>query len=84
MKIGVLYPCTESARFLSAKLLETGYTVTFFCPDQFDVDIASSMIEELKLLGKEQDRLRSQEKSFSVMRFKNMADCRALGEYRIF
>ena len=81
MKIGVLYPCTESARFLSAKLLENGYVVTFFCPDKFDVDIASSMIEELKLIGKEQDNRRSRENSFSVMRFKNMADCQALGEY---
>ena len=80
MKVGVLYPYTESARFLAAKLLDTGFVVTFFCPEKFDGDIASSMITLLTLLGNEQDDLRRQVNLFSLMRSKNLIDCQALGE----
>ena len=80
MKIGVLFAHTESARFLSARLLETFYDVCLFLPDKFDVDMAENIIAELKILGKEQDLLSKKEKSFTVMRFKDMADCQAVGK----
>ena len=81
MKVAMLFPKSESCRFISAKLLETAYAVTFYCPDKVDLDWASNMIFELNVLGKEQDELRSNdESSFNVAKDNNLEDCDFIGE----
>ena len=46
MKVAILFPNTETARFLAIRLLESGSEVAFFCPDTLDVDLALNMIYE--------------------------------------
>ena len=79
MRVGFLFPSSETARFIAAKLLETGYDVVFYCPDVFDLDIASNIIYELNILGKEQNNMRGTEKSFSVQRYNNLRECDIIG-----
>ena len=49
MKVAVLFPKSEACRFISSKLLETAYSVTFYCPDKVDLDRAWNMIFELNV-----------------------------------
>ena len=79
MKIAILFPNTETSRFLGIKLLESGYEVVFFCPDTLDVDLAQNMIFECNMVGMEQDNLRETEKSFTVERF-DVSDCNVIGK----
>ena len=44
MKVGILFPNSETSRFLAIKLLETGYDVVYFCPNTLDLDRANNMI----------------------------------------
>ena len=78
MKVGIIYPNTETSRYLSIRLLENGFDVAFLCPDNIDRDLAQNMIIECNMVGHEQDSLRNKEKSFSVERY-DMSDCDALG-----
>ena len=52
MKVGIIYPNTETSRALFAKLLENGIKVKFLCPAAFDVDFAQNYIFELNMIGK--------------------------------
>ena len=83
MKIAVLYPNSESCRYISAKLIETGYTVRFYCPDKVDLDMASNIIFEMNVLSKEQEQLRGSELDepfFEVLKDQNLEDCDIIGE----
>ena len=62
MKVCYIFPNNASARFSAAKLLETGYDVVFYCPESTDVDIASNMIFELNIIGREQNEMREQQR----------------------
>ena len=44
MKVGIIYPNTESSRFLTIRLLESGHDVSFYCPSKFDVDLAQEIV----------------------------------------
>ena len=81
MKVAIMYPNSESTRFLCSKLLETGYKVVFYCPDSCDLDIAQNMICEMNILGTEQNTLRGVDDSFSVPTHSDMTDCDILGKY---
>ena len=83
MKVGILFPNTETARFLGIRLLESGYDLVFFCPDNLDLDLACNMIYECNMVGKEQDSLRGTEKSFSVEKF-DVSDCNVIGRISCF
>ena len=83
MKVAILFPNTESSRFLSTRLLENGYEVVYFCPDKLDVDFAQNHIFELNIVGREQDNQRQKEKSFSVEK-NYLSDCEVMGELRCF
>jgi len=74
MKVGIIYPNTESSRFLTIRLLESGHDVSFYCPSKFDVDLAQNIIFEANMVGSEQDKLRRSEKSFSVEK-NDLSDC---------
>ena len=78
MKVGILFPNSETSRFLAIKLLETGYDVVYFCPNTLDLDRANNMIYECNMIGMEQDSLRGSEKSFSVEGF-DVSDCNVIG-----
>ena len=79
MKVAILFPNTETSRFLGIKLLESGYEVVFFCPDTLDVDLAQNMIFECNMVAMEQDNLRETEKSFTVERF-DVSDYNVIGK----
>ena len=83
MKVGILFPISETSRFLAIKLLEVGYDVTFFCPDQLDLDVALNMIYECNIVGSEQDILRGAHDSFSVTKY-DLSDCGVIGEHFFF
>jgi hypothetical protein len=80
MKIAIMYPNTESARLLAARLLESGNEVTYYCPDRLDLDFAQNQIFELNIIGKEQNELHQRENSFSVQSFFDLSDCHVIGE----
>ena len=83
MKVAILFPNTESSRFLSTRLLENGYEVLYFCPDKLDIDFAQNHIFELNIVGREQDIQRQKEKSFSVEK-NDLSDCEIMGELHVF
>jgi len=75
MKVGILFPNTETSRFLAIKLLDSGYDVAFFCPESLDLDLALNIIYECNMVGQEQDSLRSAtHKSFVVAKY-DLSDC---------
>ena len=78
MKVGFMHPNNETSRFLATKLLETGNEVAFLCSDKLDLDIAENIIFELNMIGVEQDKLRSRQKSFSVEKY-DLSDCEIIG-----
>ena len=70
MKVAILFPKNEACRFISAKLLETAYSVTFYCPDKVDLDAASNMIFELNVRrGYFQDYIKHDDMSCLVIGF---------------
>ena len=81
MKVTILYPNSESTRFLCSKLLETGYyKVVFYCPDSCDLDIAQNIICEMNILGQEQNKLRGIDDSFAVPTNPDLRDCDIVGK----
>ena len=80
MKVAILFPNSESSRNLAAKLLDSGYTVSFYCPDNFDLDIAQNIITEMNILGEEQNVLRDATDLFGVPSNGNMSDCDFVGK----
>ena len=80
MKVGILFPNTETSRFLAIKLLDSGYDVAFFCPEKLDLDLAQNIIYECNMVGQEQDSLRSSgnQKSFLVVNY-DLSDCGVIG-----
>ena len=52
MKVGIIFPNTETSRALSAKLLDNGIEVKFLCPAALDVDFAQNYIFELNMICK--------------------------------
>ena len=79
MKVGILFPNTETSRFLAIKLLDSGYDVAFFCPESLDLDLALNIIYECNMVGQEQDSLRSAtHKSFVVAKY-DLSDCDVIG-----
>ena len=83
MKVGFIHPNNETSRFLATKLLETGNEVAFLCSDKLDLDIAENIIFELNMIGVEQDKLRSRQKSFSVEKY-DLSDCEVIGSPNYF
>ena len=74
MKVLILYPNTPSARALGVKLMEIGHSVSVFCPDEVDFEIAGNLIQELEIIGAETDMLRGVINSFSVLRDCSFSD----------
>lgn len=70
MKVAFLFPYSQTARFIAARLLESGFDVVFFCPEKLDLESAEDMIFELNILGK---GLRIF--SFSDFAFENFRAC---------
>ena len=83
MKVAILFPNTESSRFVSTRLLENGYEVVYFCPDKLDLDFAQNQIFELNMVGREQDMERRRVRSFSVEK-SDLSDCEVVGELAFF
>ena len=84
MKVGFIHPNNETSRFLATKLLEIGNDVAFLCcSDKLDLDIAKNIIFELNMIGVEQDKLRSRQKSFSVEKY-DLTDCEVVGILTLF
>ena len=82
MKVCYIFPNNASARFSAAKLLETGYDVVFYCPESLDLDIASNIIFELNIIGREQNGIRDQTESFETRKDDgDMMDCDIISEY---
>ena len=81
MKAAFLYPSSQAARFTAGKLLESGYDVTFYCPEVIDLEQAENMIAELNILGMEQDEMRMTTDSFTVPNTKNLTDCELISKY---
>ena len=81
MKVGIPYPSSQSARFITGKLLESGYKVVFYCPEAIDVEAAENMITEFHLVGLEQDELRITVDSFTVQKDGNMTDCEMISKF---
>ena len=54
MKVAFCAINNETCRSLADRLLTQGIKVTFLCLDCFDIDRASDMINELKVVGREQ------------------------------
>ena len=54
MKVAFCAINNETCRSLADRLLTQGIKVTFLCLDCFDIEVASQMIDELKVVGKEQ------------------------------
>ena len=79
MKVAILFPNNESCRYLCSKLLETGAKVMFYCPDNYDLDIAQNMITEMNILGEEQNVLRSKTDKFRVPSSPDLQDCDYIG-----
>ena len=52
MKVGLIFPNTETSCALSAKLFDNGIEVKFLCPAALDVDFAQNYIFELNMIGK--------------------------------
>ena len=73
MKVHILYPNSGSARTLGIKLLESGHTVSVYCPEEEDKDFAKNLIHELQLIGEQTDKLRNVKNSFSVLRSHEMS-----------
>ena len=79
MKVCYIFPNNASARFSAAKLLET---VVFYCPESLDLDIASNIIFELNIIGREQNGIRDQTESFETRKDDgDMMDCDIISEY---
>ena len=82
MKVCYIFPNNASARFSAAKLLETGYDVVFYCPESLDLDIASNIIFELNIIGREQNGIRDQTESFETRKDDgDMMDWDIISEY---
>ena len=82
MKVGLIFPCTEVARTVSMRLLETNCDVEFFCPEKLDLDICSNIVYELNIIGTEQNELRGSESSFSVPKDSDLGDCDIISKDR--
>ena len=80
MKIGILFPNTETSRSLGARLLENSYDLAFLCPNKFDVDYAHNFIYELNIISQEMNMQRGTERSFSVEKC-DLSDCDVLGKH---
>ena len=76
MKVGILFPNSETSRSLGARLLENSYDL---CPSKFDVEFAQNIIFELNMIGIEMNSQRATDKSFSVEK-SDLSDCDVLGE----
>ena len=81
MKVGILFPNTETSRSLGARLLENSYDLAFLCPGKFDLDYAQNIIFELNMISQEMNSQRETQKSFSVEN-SDMSDCDVLGEIK--
>ena len=54
MQVAIVYPNTESARYLAASLLQSAqYDVIFYCPSKAALDAATNIIFELNIIGKQ-------------------------------
>ena len=65
MKVLIMFPNTFGARAVCVRLIETGHSVSLYCPKNVDRVRAGNLKQELEIFGSEQDRLRSKEDSFS-------------------
>ena len=74
MKVGILFPNSETSRSLGARLLENSYDLSFLCPSKFDVEFAQNIIFELNMIGIEMNSQRATDKSFSVDK-SDLSDC---------
>jgi hypothetical protein len=83
MKVGILFPNSETSRSLGARLLENSYDLAFLCPSRFDVEFAQNIIFELNMIAVEMNSQRATDKSFSVEK-SDMSDCDVLGELNKF
>ena len=83
MKVGILFPNSETSRSLCARLLENSYDLAFLCPSRFDVEFAQNIIFELNMIAVEMNSQRATDKSFSVEK-SDMSDCDVLGELNKF
>ena len=56
-------------------------TLSFFCPEKFDLEIAKNLIFDLNILAKEQNRMRPtvSEQAFTVEKTNNLRDCDIIG-----
>ena len=81
MKVGIMFPNSETSRSLGARLLENSYDVAFLCPNTFDVEFAQNMIFELNMIGLEMNSQRATDRSFSVEK-SDLSDCDVLGELK--
>ena len=81
MKGGIPYPRSQSARYITGRLLETGYKVVFYCPEAIDVEAAENMITEFQFVGLEQDELRITVDTFTVQKDGNLTDCEMISKF---
>ena len=80
MKVAYIFPNSTSARFSAVRLLETKHKVVFYCPQKFDLEIAQNMINELNIIGKEQNEILEIEDSFEVRTEDgDLRDCNIIG-----
>ena len=75
MRVAILFPSSQAARFIAGNLLEKGLDVVFYCPEEIDLEMAENMIFELNYIGMEQNELRNEENTFVVQRDPNLTDC---------
>lgn len=78
-----LFPSSATVRNAAARLLETGFDVSFFCPEKLDLEVAQNLIFDLNILAKEQARIRGSDagQAFTVEKSKNLRDCDIIGKH---
>ena len=75
MRVAILFPSSQTARFIAGNLLEKGLDVVFYCPEEIDLEMAENIIFELNFMGMEHNELRNEDNTFVVQRDSNLTDC---------
>ena len=75
MRVAILFPSSQAARFIVGSLLEKGLDVVFYCPEEIDLEMGENMIFELNFIGMEQNELRNEDNTFVVQRDPDLTDC---------
>jgi len=55
-KVAILFPNTDSARFLGVRLIDSQYVVVAYCPSKEDSEAAENMMDEWKIVAMEQQQ----------------------------